>query len=168
MREIPMRLEAVLLLCSLTLAACGGSSGAEDGGTAHDAAPDLTPLTGAIGFEVTDYDYTFDLTNRQARSVVALDVTTGGNCVTLPFRPAAAHDVALGGAPAEPVTVAGGQLTACRPDQGFAAGATITLDAAFEVPLKTYGMSNIGYSTRTNLEGNPFYYLLGWFEGAHR
>jgi hypothetical protein len=155
-----MRIDAVVAICTLTLAACGGgSSGAEDasvpdGGPAPDAAPDGTPLEGPIGFEVTHYDYTFDLATRQARSVVSLDVTTGGNCASLPFLLAAAHDVALGGAPADPVTVEGGRLTACSPDQGFAVGETITLDAAFEVAQKTLGMSQIGFSARPDLEGH--------------
>jgi aminopeptidase N len=168
-----MRIAAVIVLCSLSLAACGGSSGAEDaslpdGGLAQDAAPDGTPLQRPIGFEVPHYDYTFDLATRQARSVVSLDVTTGGNCVSLPFLPTAAHDVALGGAPADPVTVADGQLTACSPGQGFAAGETITLDAAFEVPQQVLGSSQIGFSARWDLEGNRFYYLLSWFEGCDR
>jgi aminopeptidase N len=165
-----MRLVAVMLLsCSLLLAACGGGSGGkEDAAPQHDGGADEGPITGPMAVGVTHYDYTFDLTTRQARSVLTLEVQTGGNCLTLPFRPTAVGDVALGGAAAEPVEVTGGVLTACSPGPGFAAGATTTLDAAFEVPLQTLGLTQLGYSARNDLEGHQLYYMLSWFEGCSR
>jgi aminopeptidase N len=156
--------------CSLALAACGGGTAAqEDAATAPDAGPQEDgPVARPMAVTVTHYDYRFDLDTHQARSVLALDVTTAGNCVTLPFGLPAAHDVTLGGAPADPVTVADGQLTACRPDQTFAAGETVELDAAFEVAPAVLGASQIGYSSRWDLEGNRFHYVLSWFEGCSR
>jgi aminopeptidase N len=166
--------QLAILCVSLWIAACGdgGPPGVPDAapapGDAASPAPDTAPTVGPVEFEVAHYDYTFDLASRQARSVLTIAVLTPGNCVPIPFRPSAAQDVALDGEPADPVTIEGGVLTACSAAASFAPGQTITLAAAFEVPQRTQGASQIGFSARADLEGHLFYYLVSWFEGCDR
>src|SRR5262249_30884824 len=56
--------------------------------------------------------------------------------------------------------------TACG--AGYAAGATLVLDADVTFALATVGPSQIGYSISKDAQGNSFYYLVSWVGGCDR
>ncbi len=149
---------ALAAALALALAACGG----DDDGAPPDAAP-----SGALGVQVTAYDYTLDLESRAARAVVHARVTAAGDCLTLPVRAdVAAGSVTLDGAPATGVTVAGDALTACG--AGWAVDDALVLAADVTVPLETWGASQVGYSIATDANGAALYYLVSWVGGCDR
>jgi aminopeptidase N len=138
----------VLVVCAL--AGCG------DGGP-----------TGLATATVTHYDYTFDIESRAAHTVVTATLDESGNCVTLPFR--AEHldantikfdgQAAIAGSALDATS-----LTLCG--SGRRAGDTVTLEADMDVPMKTLGGSQVGYSISQDSDGNSFYYLVSWVNGC--
>jgi aminopeptidase N len=132
------------------LAACGGD--------------DEPPPTGAIEAAVTHYDYAFDIESRAAHAKLVLDVTAGGDCITLPFRAQSPANALLAGEPAT-ATVDGNNVTLCG--VGVHAGmAELELDLTF--PLATMGPSQVGYSITKDAQGNAFHYLVSWVGGCDR
>src|SRR5690349_5907672 len=121
-----MRRLAVVCL----LAACGG----------NDAALPTGPITA----QVTHYDLAFDVDTRVAHATVTATVTTGGDCITLPFRGQDLTAATLDGEDAS-VTGDGASITACGP--GWDAGATLTLETDYTIALATLDASQVGYST---------------------
>ena len=153
-----MRASVPLLLLSFPLAAaaCGDDLDGDPGGGGP---------TGPAAATVLDYDYAFDLEDRQAAVIATLRIDGAGDCVSLPVRALDLADVALGGAPAE-AAVEDGVLTACG--AGWEAGEEIALEARMTVPLDTWGDSQVGYSISTDAEGAPFHYLVSWVGGCDR
>jgi aminopeptidase N len=141
----------VALICVICIAAACGSD-------------DEPPPTGAIAATVTHYDYAFDIDTRAAHAKLVLDITTGGDCLALPFRAQAPANALLGGEPAV-ATIEGDAVTICgvgvRPGS-----AELELDLAF--PLATLGPSQVGYSITKDTQQNPFYYLVSWVGGCDR
>ncbi|MEO8703740.1 MAG: M1 family aminopeptidase [Kofleriaceae bacterium] len=140
------------VLALTLLAACGGSG---------DDAP-----IGSITAAVTHYDYAFDLDSRLAHASVTATVSVAGDCLSLPFRadgldPAT---VTLDGAPAVSATVASGALVVCG--DGHREGDTLVLAVDVTIPERTLSTSQVGYSVRQDLAGNPFYYLVSWVGGC--
>ncbi len=141
----------VALLCLLI--ACG-----DDGG-------DDEPLpTGPITAAVTNYDYAFDIDSRAAHAKLTLDVTTGGDCITFPFRAQSPANATLGGEPAT-ATVEGETVKICG--TGQRAG-TSELEVDVTIPLTTLSTSQVGYSITKDNEQNSFYYLVSWVGGCDR
>ncbi len=171
-----MRTRAPLLLLAVTAPlACGDDRPSSvvlvDAGT--DASPDVpvvdvpvdVPVTpGAARVIVEHYDYDLDVAARRGRASLRLRVTAAGDCVSLPFRPTAADDVTLDGAPARDVMVAGGRLVACDPTgQGYAVGSTVTLAAGSSLMgTATLRNTQVGFSSRVDSAGGNFTYLLSW------
>src|SRR5690242_10498091 len=113
-----------LVVC--LLAACGG----------NDA-----PLpTGPITAQVTHYDLAFDVDTRVAHATVTATVTTGGDCITLPFRGQAVTAVTLDGKDAD-VTGDAASITACGP--GWDEGSTLTLETDHTIALATLADSQV-------------------------
>jgi aminopeptidase N len=140
----------VALLCLLV--ACGDDGNDE-------------PLpTGPIAATVTHYDFAFDIDSRAAHAKLTLNVTTGGDCFTLPLRAQAPTNALLGGEPAT-ATVEADMLKVCG--VGQRAGET-TLEADVTIPLATLSTSQVGYSITKDNEGNSFYYLVSWVGGCDR
>ena len=144
---------------------------------AADASVDAAPkdastdaaVTGAARFVVEHYDYDLDLDTRRATARLRLRVSAAGDCLALPFRPDAAEEVTLDGAPARDVAVADGRLTACDPTgHGWAAGSTVTLAASATLPTGTLRSTQVGFSTRRDLAGGTFTYLLSWVAQCDR
>jgi len=133
------------------VAACGGSGS-------------TPPPTGPITATVTHYDYKFDIDSRAAHATVTADVTTGGDCWTLPFRGQALANVALDGVAITNVTSDATSLTACG--KGYDTGEMLVLDADMTFALATLGTSQVGYSVRMDAQQNPFYYLVSWVGGC--
>jgi aminopeptidase N len=123
------------------------------------------PPTGPITASVTHYDYAFDIDTRAAHVKLALAVTTGGDCITLPFRAQSPANALLDGQPAN-VTIDGEMLTVCG--VGVKSGATTELEADVEIPLATLSTSQVGYSITKDFQQNPFYYLVSWVGGCDR
>ncbi len=139
-----------LVLLLGTLAACGG-----------DDAP-----TGPMTVAVTHYEYTFDLESRAAHATLTIDVTGEGDCLTLPMRPDVEGDVTLDGVVAKSTSTAGDDLAVCG--AGWRVGDTVVLDVDTEVPLETWGASQVGYSINFDVGDFPFYYLVSWVGGCDR
>ncbi|MGE0398396.1 MAG: hypothetical protein AB7T06_16950 [Kofleriaceae bacterium] len=144
-----MRLFASVILVA---AACG-----DDGATTY---------TGPIEASVTHYDYSFDVDSRAAHAKVTFEVTTPGDCFTLPFRGEAPANVMLGGAAATQVNhdTAAGTLQACV--DGGVGEEAIDLELDLVIPLQTISTSQVGYSKTVDSNGNPFYYLVSWVGGC--
>jgi aminopeptidase N len=140
----------VALVCLLI--ACG-----DDGGEGP-------PPTGPITARVASYDYAFDIESRAAHSKLTLDVTTGGDCITLPFRAQNVANALLGGEPAT-ATASGESVTICG--VGQRAGSS-TVEADLVIPLATLSTSQVGYSITKDNEQNSFYYLVSWVGGCDR
>jgi aminopeptidase N len=134
------------------LAACGGSG---------DDAP-----TGPITATVTHYDYRFDIDSRLAHATVTAAVTGAGDCLTLPFRADGLDvgTVTVDGAAAASATVAGETLVVCG--DGHREGDALELAVDVTIPERTLSTSQVGYSVRQDLAGNPFYYLVSWVGGC--
>jgi aminopeptidase N len=140
----------VALLCLLI--ACG-----DDG---NDGPPPTGPITAAV----TDYDYAFDIDSRAAHVKLTLDVATGGDCITLPFRAQAPANALLGGEPAT-ATIEGAMIKLCGVGQR-AGDSELELDMT--IPLATEGPSQVGYSITKDAQQNSFYYLVSWVGGCDR
>jgi aminopeptidase N len=145
-----MAMRRVALLCLLV--ACG-----DDGGEGP-------PPTGPITASVTNYDYAFDIDTRAAHAKLTLDVTAGGDCITLPFRAQSPTNVMLGGEPAA-VALEGEMLKACG--VGVRPGSA-ELELDLVIPLATLATSQVGYSITKDNQQNPFYYLVSWIGGCDR
>ncbi len=124
---------------------------------------DDAPITGPIAATVMHYDYKFDLTTRAAAVIVSANVTTAGDCFSLPFRSQNVQNATWNGLPVEG-TVANGALALCGP--GVAAGTTLELGATMDVAAATLGPSQVGFSTKNDREGHPFTYLVSWVGGC--
>src|SRR5258706_10187601 len=135
------------------LAACGGESA-------------MPPPTGPITAHVTHYDFKLDLDPRAAHSTLTLAIDQGGDCVTLPMRAMSPTAVTLDGVAAKSVDTAASTLAVCG--QGYATGATLTLDADETLAQTTLAPSDIGFSTKNDAQGNPFTYLVSWVGGCDR
>jgi aminopeptidase N len=127
------------------LAACGGS--------------DENLPTGPVTAQVTHYDLAFDVDSRVAHATVSATVTTGGDCITLPFRGQDLTAATLDGKDAD-VTVDGASITACG--RGWNEGDTLTLETDHTIALATLDASQVGYSTNMDADHNPYDYLLSW------
>lgn len=162
------------LLPALLFTACGGSGGSPDAAPPDAAPPDAAPPDAAVHrgaaiFEAAHYDVVLDLATSRATVTVTLAITAPGDCVTIGFRPESADSVSLDGAPATDVSIADGTLTACDGARaGWPAGATVPLEVVATVPARTWGASQVGYSTSLDAEGQPFTYLVSWVGGCDR
>lgn len=123
------------------------------------------PPTGPITASVTHYDFAFDIDTRAAHAKLALAVTTGGDCITLPFRAQSPANALLDGQPAT-AAVDREMLTVCG--VGVKSGATTELEIDVEIPLATLSTSQVGYSITKDVQQNPFYYLVSWVGGCDR
>jgi len=132
------------------LAACGG---------------DEKLPKGPIAAQVTHYDLVLDLDSRAAKATVTATVTTGGDCLTLPFRGQDLTSATLDGAAADTMVDAT-SITACG--RGWKAGDTVTLETEHTVALATLSASQVGYSTKTDRDGNAYDYLLSWVNECDR
>jgi aminopeptidase N len=151
------------LLSVLLLAACG-----DDGASAPDAgSPDAMPAPpGAVTFEVAHYDYRFDLEGRGATSVLTIEVTGSGDCLSLPMR-VYADSVAVEGSVLRSIDRVDDVLTVCS-DLGWLAGEEITLTVQLIIPLATWNETQVGYSVELDVENQPFHYLVSWVGGCDR
>ncbi len=150
-RPRPILLAAAVALVTWLGAACGD---------------DDEPPTGEMVYEVLRYDYAFDLESRAAAAAVEMRVIEGGDCLRIPMRAENLGEVLLGEEPITGGDLSGGVLTACG--AGWWADDEITLRTTVTVPLETWGDSQVGYSVSTDIEGNPFYYMVGWVGGCDR
>lgn len=155
--------------------ACGGDDpAATPPADASTDAPPMdvpadVPITGPARFSVEHYDYDLDLETRRATARLRVRLRAGGDCLALPFRPEAAEEVTVDGAPARDVMVADGRLAACDPTgHGWAAGSTVTLSVSATLPTGTLRSTQVGFSTRRDLAGGTFTYLLSWVAQCDR
>ncbi len=167
------RLPLVLLAVSAPLACGSDPPAAPTLDAAVDAAVDAAPIdaavTGPARFAVEHYDYDLDIDTRRATARLRLRLSVAGDCVALPFRPEAAEEVTLDGAPARDVALVDGRLTACDPTgHGWAAGSTVTLAASATLGLGTLRSTQVGFSSRRDLAGGKFTYLLSWVAQCDR
>lgn len=127
-----------------------------------DDAP--TTYTGPIEASVTHYDYAFDVDSRAAHATITAEVTTPGDCFSLPFRAEAPTAVMLAGKQPSSVTTDAGTLQVCV-DGGVGEGA-FDLELDLVIPLQTLSTSQVGYSKTVDGSGNAFYYLVSWVGGC--
>jgi aminopeptidase N len=140
-----------------------GVGGGPGGGGGGGAAP-----TGSITGLVKRYDYAFDLTTRHAKSQLAIDVAApGGDCFQTSSELATVTNTTWNGAPAKSAAVTAKKLDACG--EGVSAGKPLVITAEVDVPVKkTFAGLDVGFSTRKDLAGGDFTYLLSWVGGCDR
>ncbi len=144
-----------LAVVALVVGACGS----ED-------EPEPLP-TGPMAYQVRAYDYAFDLETRRAAVRVTFEITTGGDCLSIPFRATGLGDVLLDDEPVGQGSGLDGEvLTVCG--DGWRDGEVIALSAGVTVPEETWGDSQVGYSVTPDIEGNPFHYMVSWVGGCDR
>ncbi len=144
---------ALTLLFPMTLAMSCGDGPAQ-------------PIVGTAEVEVTHYDYHFDMETREARTTLALTTTTPGNCFALAMRTEGLRATSIDGE--APISEAhnGSQASFCG--IGWPAMSEILLTTTTTVPLATWENSQVGYSVSTDIEGNPFSYMVSWIDGCDR
>ncbi|RKH33165.1 hypothetical protein D7Y13_10965 [Corallococcus praedator] len=123
--------------------------------------PDAPPR--ALTYAVERYDYTFDLTTREARSRLWLDVKEqdeGEGCLSIPAPEGVTGVRWQGGAPTR-MRTAEGRLELC----GWYEGGPLFLDSQYVVPEATHLSTQVGFSRRP-VVGGDFSYLLGWLESC--
>ena len=139
----------------------GGASGT--GGTGGSVAPPTGPITGTV----TRYEYAFDLTTRHAKSKLEIDVAApGGDCFQTSSELAAVTNATWNGAPAKSAAVTSKKLDACG--EGVSPGKPLVIGAEVDVPLKKFFGLDVGFTTKKDLAGGDFTYLLSWVGGCDR
>ena len=120
---------------------------------------------GQMAVGVTHYDFAFDVETSVATVTITMTVHSAGNCLSLPLRTTSIDNVLIDDEQAR-VSVANGMLTACGP--GWHANDAIALSGMLTIATDTWGDSQVGYSVTTDIEDNPFYYLVSWVGGCDR
>ncbi len=137
----------------------GGASGT--GGAGGGAGP-----TGPIAGAVKRYVYAFDLATRHATAKLELDVAAPGDCFAVSSEIATVTNASWNGAPAKSAAVTGKKLDVCG--EGVTAAESLTVSAEVDVPLKKFFGLDVGFSTKKDLAGGDFTYLLSWVGGCDR
>ena len=149
-------------LLGFCVVACSSPSiDGEGQGATLDSSVDDVPITG----DVTHYDYRFDLASGQA--ITGLDVAVhapGGNCFVTDLALPAVSNSTWNGSSARSATVSGSTLQICG--DTVAGGAPLTISAGASVPRQTFFNLDVGFSSKRDLSGGSFSYLLGWVEGC--
>jgi aminopeptidase N len=145
------------------LVACGDGGDATPDAGSFDAMP---APPGPVAFEVAHYDYRFNLETRGATSALTLEVTGSGDCLSLPMR-AYPDSVTVEGSVLRSTDRVDDVLTVCS-DLGWLAGSEITLTTRHIIPLATWNNTQVGYSVETDVENQPFHYLVSWVGGCDR
>lgn len=141
-------------------AGVGGTGGT--GGTGGSVGP-VGPITGAV----KRYEYAFDLATRHAKSQLEIDVAApGGDCFQTSSELPAVTSATWNGAPAASATVTSKKLDACG--EGVAAGSPLMISAEVDVPVKKFFGLDVGFTTKKDLAGGDFTYLLSWVGGCDR
>ena len=153
-----------LSACGDDVAASGGSAqGGSGGGGSGNGGEPATGGAGPMAAEITRYDVAIDLTSDLATLALRLEVTSAGNCLSVPSeRPALA--VRFDDAPAASFAVEDNVLTACSVNQLEVGEHALAVDV--ELVEKTYHGLDVGYSTTPDLSGSDFTYLLSWVGGC--
>jgi aminopeptidase N len=138
----------------------GGASGT--GGAGGGAGP-MGPIAG----NVKRYEYAFDLATRHGKSKLDIDVAApGGDCFEASSEIATVTNASWNGAPAKSAAVANKKLDVCG--GGVAAAAPLVVGAEVDVPVKKFFGLDVGFSTKKDLAGGDFTYLLSWVGGCDR
>jgi len=146
----------------------GADQGGVFGGAGAESLGGVAGLGGENGglsstdaeFEVTRYDLRVDVSGLSHQLAIGLDVTTSGDCLTLPSELTPLH-MRLDGREAQPFELSQGQLRACF--DAIPTGAH-ELSTASQLTYGTFHR-DIGLSRRPALDGE-FTYLLSWFGGC--
>jgi len=167
-------LPALVVGTSLGLLACGddkpaacSGSGSCSNGSAGGGGSAGSATIGDVSANVTKYDYTFDVTNAQATSRLALDVAPpGGTCWDVSCELNNTTNVLWNETAATSAGVSNGKLRACGPS--VAQGPTLTLGSHVDVSVDLWFGLDVGFSRRKNMMGGTFTYLLSWVGGCDR
>ena len=152
-----MRVVAPLLLAfSTTVLAPGEGCGGDP-----DGPPDGSVF---FNYDVTAYNYIFDVASGTSLSSVDFTTLDSGNCISLDFRLSEASAVTLDGITPDWYGVLADTLQVCGAT--LTPGSHHTLSVNVHVPLETENGTDVGYSSTRDTEGQPFYYLLSWVEGC--
>jgi aminopeptidase N len=170
MEAFVMKNFGVALLCFSALAACGDDSTAPTGGSSQQGGAGggsggeaAAGGASAMEADVTRYDVAVDLATALATVELGLDVTAAGSCFSVPSeRPALA--ARFDDAPAASVTVEENVLTACSASVLDAGPHALAVDV--ELAEETFYGLDVGYSTKLELSGGSFTYLLSWVGGC--
>ena len=141
----------------------GCATGAEPERTSESTfgADDLThrPVSGNI----THYDYAFDLATGHATAGFAVHAATGGNCFSAGLQLPGVTGATWNGAAAS-ATVASNAAQICGTT--IASEAPLTITAGVTIPKQTFLNLDIGFSTKRDMSGGNFTYLMGWVGGC--
>ncbi len=163
------RLLTLALITSCALCACGddtttgGAGGAGGSGGAVSNGGSGGGGTSALTASVRRYDLSADLEAATASLALTLDVSSAGNCFTIPSEvlPSAARFDDVEAASLELVD---NQLTVCSA-AALAEGSHL-LSVDLTLTEQTFHNLDVGYSTTPNLAGGSFTYLLSWVGGC--
>lgn len=122
---------------------------------------DATSTT--ISGQITQYNYTFNLTSAVAASSVNWQLTQAGNCASMPYALASAPTRTLWNGGAATHSLSNGLLSVCGP--GSASG-SLVLESQHVVPEQTQPGLDVGFSRKAGLGGGSFSYLLSWIGGC--
>lgn len=146
----------------------GATAPGDDGGSAVESrGGSLDPRVGdvAIAGAITHYDYRFDLATGQATSGFDVAVAPpGGNCLVTDFALNTASHATWNGTSARTANVSGGTLQVCG--DTVAGGAPLTISAGAAVPRQTFFNLDVGFSSKRDISGGSFTYLLSWIGGC--
>lgn len=171
MDDLRLKTSVLALLSFVALSACGddgaasggSAQGGSGGGGSGNGGEPASGGAGPMAAEITRYDVAIDLTSDLATLALRLEVTSAGNCFSVPSeRPALA--VRFDDAPAASFAVEGNVLTACSGDELAVGEHALAVDV--ELAEKTYHGLDVGYSTTPDLSGSDFTYLLSWVGGC--
>ncbi|HEY0482162.1 MAG TPA: M1 family aminopeptidase [Kofleriaceae bacterium] len=138
-----------------------GSGAVSDVGGIGDTGIIRGPITG----DITHYNYTFDLATRHATAGIDVQVAfPGGDCFSTGLELPALSGTTWNGAPARTVSVMNNAVQICG--NGVAAGTPLGITGGVTVPSATFLGLDVGFSTKRDLSGGNFTYLMSWIGGC--
>lgn len=124
------------------------------------------PIVGTAEIRVLHYDYHFDMETREAKTTLTIAIEAPGNCFSLPMRSEGLRDTSIDGEVLLSESHNGTIAEFCG--EGWPASTEIALSTSTTVPMATWENSQVGYSSRQDIEGELFTYMVSWVGGCDR
>lgn len=115
-------------------------------------------------WSISHYDYAIDFRTREATATLTVEASGSGHCIVIPFAPEDVDRVTIDGERAH-VTLDDGVMSACG---RMLDAETVALVARLVVPDEKLSLSDVGFSTFEDIDGNDVTYLLSWVDECDR